>query len=99
MTMYFVADWIGLKDAPMSPTTQRTNSLDRMFVSPVRMPESGLKQVYEYPDFRLLRTFQGLVVEPLSDDLEVKSLPTGIEVKRPAGLVSSDRDTGQFASQ
>lgn len=59
---------------------------DTMVVVPVIPLGYGMGVPYEYPEFRLLPTVQGVVVQPAIDTLRVRALRQGIELTSGTGL-------------
>ncbi|WP_133612419.1 hypothetical protein [Dongia mobilis] len=53
---------------------------DRLAVIPVLEPGLGLATGADWPDFRVLGSFQGVAVIPVSDRARVESLPNGVVV-------------------
>ncbi len=52
-------------------------------------PARGFIDEQDFIEFRALASTQGVVIEPLADDLEVKLAPDKIVVSRPSGLTLS----------
>jgi tetratricopeptide (TPR) repeat protein len=64
-----------------------------LIVVPVSDVGRGLDKNIDVVDFRALPSVEGLVLEPLADDLDVAITDDGIDVTRPGGLtMSNDRD-------
>jgi len=59
---------------------------DNLIVVPVVPLGHGVSRVYTYPQLRLLATGQGVVIQPLVDNLRVRSLPDGIEITTESDL-------------
>ena len=59
---------------------------DNLIVIPVIPLGHGTPRLFEYPQFRVLRTGQGVVIEPRADGIRVKPLRQGIEVTSATGL-------------
>jgi hypothetical protein len=59
---------------------------DSLVVVPVRSLDAGVARGYDYAQLRILPSEQGVVVQPLIDDLRVRTFPEGIEVTRAGGL-------------
>lgn len=53
---------------------------DRLVVIPVVPLAHGVRRAYAYPQLRLLATAQGVAIQPLVDDLRVRSTREGIEL-------------------
>lgn len=66
---------------------------DRLIVVPVASLGRGIDATRRFVDFRLLRTEQGIVIRPNTDDLTVVSDADAVEITEPGGLVlSGERD-------
>ncbi len=63
---------------------------DNLIVTPVIPLGYGIAMERDYPQARILQSSQGVVLEPKSDDLRVRSLRQGIEVTSGSGLKLSD---------
>jgi hypothetical protein len=63
---------------------------DRLVVVPVREGSTGLAQARHFPQLRLLSAAQGVVVEPLSDAVDVQIAETGIDIRAGDSLWVSD---------
>ncbi|HET9904758.1 MAG TPA: tetratricopeptide repeat protein [Xanthobacteraceae bacterium] len=61
----------------------------RLFVVTGSAPARGLVKGQEFVEFRALASVQGLVVEPLADDVTVEAVPERAVVARPGGLTLS----------
>ncbi len=59
-------------------------ALDNLVVVPAIPLGHGIGREHVYPQFRLPRTAQGVVVEPLIDDLRVRALRQGVELASSA---------------
>lgn len=59
---------------------------DSLFVVPVATPGFGVGLEREFAEFRLLTTIQGVVVEPYSDSVRVRSVMDGVVVASDHGL-------------
>jgi hypothetical protein len=53
---------------------------DRLAVIPVTSAGLGLAEAADWPDFRMLASFQGVAVIPISERTRVESLPNGVVV-------------------
>lgn len=53
---------------------------DRLAVVPVSNPGLGLADGADWPDFRVLASYQGIAVIPISERTRVQSLPNGVVV-------------------
>lgn len=74
---------------------------DRLVVVPIREGSTGLPQARQFPQLRLLPAAQGVVVEPLSDNVDVQIAETGIDIRAGESLWVSDvpdRDPTLLAS-
>lgn len=63
---------------------------DTLIVVPIRQGASGLSQPRQFPQLRLLPAAQGVVVEPLSDAVDVQIAETGIDIRAGESLWVSD---------
>lgn len=59
---------------------------DSLIIVPTRSPGSGIARGYDLAQLHLLPTAQGIVVQPLVDDLRVRSFPEGVDISRARGL-------------
>ncbi len=74
---------------------------DRLVLLPVRGAGMGLTLPYSFPQFQSLATQQGIVLQPLTADIEVATVNSGVLVRDRNGLLVSapeDRRTAQRAS-
>ncbi len=62
---------------------------DNIVVVPVFPLGHGIERIYQYPQVRILPTSQGVVIQPLIDDLMVRPLRQGIEITSSGGLLLS----------
>lgn len=62
---------------------------DNLIAVPVIPLGHGLSREWSYPQLRLLPSKQGVVVQPLSDDLRVRALRQGVEVTSTGTLLIS----------
>ena len=62
---------------------------DTLVVVPVVPLASRVGATYTYPQFRLLASVQGIVVQPLIDTLRVRSLRDGVDITSSDGLAIS----------
>jgi tetratricopeptide (TPR) repeat protein len=62
---------------------------DKLLVVTGFAPERGFINTQEFIEFRALASTQGVVIEPLADDVEVNLAPDKIVVERPSGLTLS----------
>jgi hypothetical protein len=53
---------------------------DRLQIAPVRDPGLGVAEQAVWPEFKLLPSYQGVVVAPLADNVSVEPLPNGVVV-------------------
>ncbi len=63
---------------------------DNLVVVPVIPLGYGVAAARDYPQVRILPSIQGIVLQPKSDDLRVRSLRQGVEVTSASGLKLSD---------
>ncbi len=59
---------------------------DTLMIVPLMPPGRGIAYAYEYPQFELLQTAQGVVIAPRADDLQVESLEKGVVITGAEGL-------------
>ncbi len=62
---------------------------DKLFVVTALAPARGLIDEQDFIEFHALASTQGVVIEPLADDLTVNVVPDKIVVSRPLGLTLS----------
>jgi hypothetical protein len=62
---------------------------DQLFVVTAFAPARGFINEKDFVEFRALASTQGVVVEPLADDLTVELAPDKVIIGRPAGLALS----------
>ncbi|UUX50476.1 hypothetical protein NUH88_02025 [Nisaea acidiphila] len=62
---------------------------DQLFVVPVASLSRGIDGLRQFVEFNLLNTAQGVVVQPFSDDVTLRSLPDGVAVTKTGGLTIS----------
>lgn len=62
---------------------------DRLIVVPVTSAGRGLMQSREFPQFRALETYQGLVIQPFSESTELAVAEGSARVRDTGGLVIS----------
>lgn len=62
---------------------------DQLFVVPVASLSRGVDGLRQFTEFNLLNSAQGLVVQPLADDVTIRSLPDGVAITKPDGLTIS----------
>jgi tetratricopeptide (TPR) repeat protein len=62
---------------------------DKLFVVTALAPARGLIDEQDFIEFHALASTQGVVIEPLADDLTVSVVPDKIVVTRPLGLTLS----------
>jgi hypothetical protein len=63
---------------------------DTLVIVPALGIGHGHEGLRRFPEFSLLPTAQGIVVEPYSDSIAVRSLPDGISIRSETGLSISD---------
>ncbi len=62
---------------------------DRLFVVTALAPARGFIDEQDFIEFHALASTQGVVIEPLADDVDVRLAPDKIVVSRPFGLTLS----------
>jgi tetratricopeptide (TPR) repeat protein len=62
---------------------------DRIIVVPVTGAGHGLSQSREYPQFRAIESYQGLIVQPFSEEIEVTLADGAAQIRDAGGLVIS----------
>lgn len=62
---------------------------DQLLVVTAFAPARGVLSTQRFVEFRALATQQGVVVEPLADDVAVALAPDKVVISRPAGLMLS----------
>jgi tetratricopeptide (TPR) repeat protein len=62
---------------------------DTLLVVTALAPARGFISGQEFVEFRMLASAQGIVVQPLADDLAVKLSPDRVTLSRPSGLTLS----------
>ncbi len=62
---------------------------DTLFVVTALAPARGIIDEQDFIEFHALASTQGLVIEPLADDLSVSLVPDKVVVTRPLGLILS----------
>ena len=73
--------------APIAVTDPEVG--DNLVVVPVIPLASRVAKPYDYPQFHLLATTQGIVVQPLIDTLRVRALREAVEISSTEGLTLS----------
>ncbi len=63
---------------------------DRVIAVTAMAPINGLPMRREFVDMALLKSFQGLAIEPYADDLNVVLAGSQVRIGRPKGLALSD---------
>ena len=71
---------------------------DNLAVVPVIPLGHGIGRVWSYPQLKLLQTKQGIVVQPLGDDLRVRTLKQGVEVTSASSLQISSVTAEELAN-
>jgi len=71
---------------------------DNLIVVPVIPLGHGINTPRNYPQFNILASAQGVVYKPLSDDLRVRTLKSGIELTSASSLKLSDTGKKAVAS-
>jgi tetratricopeptide (TPR) repeat protein len=59
---------------------------DTLMVVTALAPARGIVNSQDFVEFRLLTSAQGIVVQPLADDLQVELAPDKVTLTRPSGL-------------
>ncbi|NJO55214.1 MAG: tetratricopeptide repeat protein, partial [Rhodospirillales bacterium] len=59
---------------------------DTLVIVPVREPGAATHGDFQMTELHILPTRLGVVIQPLADDLRVRSFPDGVEVTRAGGL-------------
>ncbi|HEC90431.1 MAG TPA: tetratricopeptide repeat protein [Alphaproteobacteria bacterium] len=72
---------------------------DNLVIVPVVPLGYGVDREYVYPQMKILPSIQGVVVQPLSDDVRVRPLRQGIEVTSADGLKISTLTQAAVASR
>ncbi|MDD4556302.1 MAG: hypothetical protein PHE89_03110 [Alphaproteobacteria bacterium] len=54
---------------------------DILMMAPIFMPYIGVSKAYRYPEFDVLRSLQGFVVEPFADDILLTRNNSGLTIK------------------
>ena len=62
---------------------------DQLFVVTALAPARGFINAQDFVEFRALASTQGVVVEPLADDVNVELAPDKVVIGRPGGLTLS----------
>jgi tetratricopeptide (TPR) repeat protein len=62
---------------------------DRIAVVPLSVPGQGLGNSREFLQFRALQSSQGVVLQPLSEGIEVAATEKGVRVRHAEGLIVS----------
>lgn len=62
---------------------------DQLFVVPVASLSRGVDGLRQFTEFNLLNSAQGVVVQPLADDVTIRSLPDGVAITKLGGLTIS----------
>jgi hypothetical protein len=62
---------------------------DQLFVVTAFAPARGFINAQDFVEFRALASTQGVVVEPLADDVNVELAPDKVVISRPGGLTLS----------
>lgn len=65
------------------------SSRDRLMVATARGPVQSLQTPRGFVEFRALQSMQGLVIQPIADDLLVTAAPDAVLVSRAIGLTLS----------
>ncbi len=71
---------------------------DNLAVVPVIPLGHGIGRVWSYPQLKLLQTKQGIVIQPLGDDLRVRTLKQGVEVTSASSLQISSVTPEELAN-
>lgn len=62
---------------------------DQLFVVPVASLSRGVDGLRQFTEFNLLNSAQGVVVQPLADDVTIRSLPDGVAITKLGGMTIS----------
>lgn len=90
---------VGLRAPGSKVTLSDPDVGDTIHVVPSRAPRVGLSETRSYPQVRFVRSFQGAVVQPLSDAVEVEQAGNSLIVTGQEGLfVSANRPRRPRAS-
>ncbi|MEJ2436388.1 MAG: tetratricopeptide repeat protein, partial [Pseudolabrys sp.] len=68
---------------------------DRLFVITALAPARGFLKPQQFVELRAIPSAQGVVLQPVADDLTVKLKPDSITIGRPQGLALSPTAIGQ----
>jgi hypothetical protein len=60
----------------------------KLVVTPGQFPGFGIARASDWPDFRLLQSYQGVVVAPLNDRPKVTASPNGVVIETPPQAVA-----------
>ncbi|MCK4940327.1 MAG: hypothetical protein KAR80_08490, partial [Rhodospirillaceae bacterium] len=71
---------------------------DNLAIIPVIPLGHGIGRVWSYPQVKLLQTKQGIVVQPLGDDLRVRALKQGVEISSASSLQISSVTAEELAN-
>ena len=71
---------------------------DSLIVVPVVPLGHGIDKQHNYPQVRILRSAQGLVMQPRADDLRVRTLRQGVSMTSSSGLKISNVPETQLVS-
>lgn len=63
---------------------------DHIWVVPMAAPGYGTASDRRLAELQMVATLQGLVIDPSTDEITVRNVPTGIEITTPGGLHLSD---------
>ena len=85
--IFVLADGIGESITLVDPEVG-----DRLFIVPVLPLSRGIEEHQTFAQFNLLRSTQGIVIQPLIDELEVRVMPDGVAITASSfkGLEVSD---------
>lgn len=68
---------------------------DRLVIIPLASSSRGLAESRQFVNMELLQSAQGLVVRPLSDDIEIVRFAEGVRLGAPGGLALSGPQLGK----
>ncbi len=77
---------LGVEGAGASLVVADPDLGDTLMIVPLMPPGRGVAHEYEYPQFSLLQTAQGIAIVPRADDLQVTSLEEGVAITAAEGL-------------
>jgi len=72
---------------------------DRLVVVPTRGAGMGMALPYSFPQFRSLQSPQGIVIQPLTSNIEVATIRSGVLVRDRDGLLVSNAEERRSSRQ